>query len=103
MQFVERFRHYLDWCPNRLPAGTAPAHPARLSHPAVDQEPPADGRLKGLKMERWRQEWYTAIAVTMLFATIFVGGNFWWTAVVGMVLVIMLVDWYVHDVRGRAP
>ena len=46
-------------------------------------------------------DWFTGIAIIILFATLGFGGFFWWPFFVGAVLVAGLIYWYYHDVKGR--
>ncbi len=44
-------------------------------------------------------DWFTGIAIVILFATLGFGGFFWWPFFVGAVLVAGLAIWYHNHVR----
>ncbi len=85
-QFAEVIRGWLGWCPN--------THVLKIQVPAAntgtgltattDRESPWPGILpKSLAVPHWM----TAVALVILFATCFVGGNLWWPILVVIVLI----------------
>ncbi len=86
MQFVERFRHYLGWCPNsRVVSTCTPVMKGELAGFPEPQGQQPESAIEGtIKM----LDWFTTVAIIILFATLFVGGNFWWPAVVLAIVAI---------------
>ena len=80
---------YLGWCPN---ARTLDAQKPRtiMIDPSgiTDPEPPQPHTIP---TRIATPAWMTAIALAILFATFFVGGNLWWVVFVLFVLVILVV------------
>lgn len=94
-----RLQAYFGWCPNspgvhvqardlategRNPKIADPQPPQPLTIPERIATP----------------DWMTTVALVILFATFFVGGNLWWVAFVLVVLVI-LVAIRIWSVRTR--
>ncbi|MFA5222087.1 MAG: hypothetical protein WC391_07370 [Methanoregula sp.] len=95
----EVIRGWLGWCPNSHAFNVQQARAGRQVIPADVVEP--DGPHPGSNPVKKSgfSDWFTAVAIIILFATLVVGGYFWWPFFVGAVLVVGLVYWYLHDVR----
>ncbi|MFA7695705.1 MAG: hypothetical protein WCX63_09235 [Methanoregula sp.] len=87
-QLAEVIRGWLGWCPrdcSRIitpPRTQVPKNPAPLQVAPQPGTAPAYPAIPG---------WMDAIAVVILFATLFVGGNLWWVAFVFAVLVLFVI------------
>lgn len=44
-------------------------------------------------------EWITGTAIVILFATLGLGGFFWWPLFVGAVLLVCFTYWYYRHIR----
>jgi len=85
-QFAEVIRGWLGWCPNThaLKMQVPAASTGTGLSAATDRESPWPGILpKSLEVPHWM----TVLALVILFATCFVGGNFWWPVLVVIVLI----------------
>lgn len=80
----------LGWCPNtqgvtvRTPGARTGADPSGVSNP---ESPQPDATPASLATPHWM----SAVAVAILFATIFVGGNLWWVVFVLAVLILLVI------------
>ena len=80
-------RAWLGWCPSapgvkvRIPE--TPDVPCGTVIPARDMPPAGGIRIVPVVIPHWM----TAVSVVILFATCFVGGNFWWPFVVLAVII----------------
>jgi len=86
----ETILHRLGWCPNHAAVQACPV-PKTTGQAPEDQ----DGRQPGTA---WHSvdlpPFSTAVAILIVFATIFVGGNIWWPPVVFAIAVIGLIIVY---------
>lgn len=98
-QFAEVIRGWLGWFPN--------THVLRMQVPAAstgtgltgstDRESPWPGILpKTLEVPHWM----TVLALVILFATCFVGGNLWWPVLVVIVLIACIAFLAYRNYRG---
>ena len=86
----EKLRMYLGWCPNTHNLNTYT--PCRRL--GTEQTDPSDSEPPGAGVSPVRlttPHWMDAVAVAILFATFFVGGNLWWVAFVLAVLVVFVI------------
>ena len=80
---------YLGWCPTTRTLDAHTSCTSRIDPSGItDPEPPQPGTFPITLAE---PHWMTAAALTILFATFFVGGNLWWVAFVLAVLVIFVI------------
>jgi len=98
-QFAKVIRGWLGWCPNthalkmQVPAASTGTEPTD----ATDRESPASGLLpKTLEVPHWM----TVLALVILFATCFVGGNLWWPVPVVIVLIACIALLTYRNYRG---
>jgi len=73
-------RRHLGRCPNsRVVSTCTPVMKGELAGFPEPQGQQPESAIQGtIKM----LDWFTTVAIIILFATLFVGGNFWWPAVV---------------------
>lgn len=86
--------HWLGWCPNSR-ALEVQAPLGANNSPAVVRSQGSDPAGNSIF-----PDWITAGAVLILFATLFVGGQFWWPFFVGGVLIVCLVRMHFHGPDG---
>ena len=80
---------YLGWCPHARTLDAQTPRTIRIDPSGItDPEPPQP---QTIPTRIATPAWMTAIALAILFATFFVGGNLWWVAFVLAVLVILVV------------
>jgi len=80
---------WLGWCPNAHTLDTQTPRTGRIEPSGVtDPEPPQP---QTIPTRIATPAWMTAVALTILVATLFVGGNVWWPAIVLAVLVIFVI------------
>jgi len=87
---AEVIHGWLGWCPNThvLNVQAPAASTGTGQTDTTDRESPWPGILPGsLEVPHWM----TAVALVILFATCFVGGNIWWPVFVSGVLVIFFI------------
>lgn len=78
------------WCPNtqgvnvRTPGAKIGVDPTGVSTPDSPQPGATPASLA-------TPHWMSAVAVAILFATIFVGGNLWWVVFVLAVLILLVI------------
>ena len=100
-RFAEVIHGWLGWCPNtHVLKVQAPAASTGTGHTnTIDRSSPWPGILpRSLKVPHWM----TAVALVILFATCFVGGNLWWPFLVVIVLIACIafrVHQYYREVR----
>jgi len=88
-QVTEVIRGWLGWCPHARTLDAQTPRTSRIGPSGItDPEPPQPGTSPTTLAV---PHWMTAIALAILFATLFVGGNVWWVAFVLAVLVIFVV------------
>jgi len=91
--------HHLGWCPNahtlKAPVSGigAGAEPAGISDP----ESPRPGISPAILTV---PQWMTAVALVILFATFFVGGNILWPALV-LVILAIFVAIHIQSIRHQ--
>lgn len=89
----ETILHRLGWCPNHTALQQA-APVLKTAGPAPAPED-QDGRQPGTS---WHSvelpSFSTAVAIVIVFATLFVGGNIWWPPFVFAIAVIGLIIVY---------
>ncbi len=89
---------WLGWCPNAY-ALKAPLNGKRTvaEQPGFPEpETPQPGSSPATVTV---PSWMTALALIILSATCFVGGNIWWPFFVGVVLIFCLAYWYHYHIR----
>jgi hypothetical protein len=94
----QRLQAYFGWCPNS-PGACVQAidlTTGGVARGIADPEPPQPHTIP---TRIATPAWMCATALMILFATFFVGGNIWWPAFVGAVLIICLPYWYYHHIR----
>jgi len=80
---------YLGWCPHARTLDAQTPRTNRISQSGIiDPEPPQP---QTIPTRIATPAWMTAIALAILVATLFVGGNIWWVAFVLVILVIFVV------------
>ncbi len=100
MHITEKLQSYLGWCPNahNLNVQIHPKENATVSVNVPDPDVPQPGDNPAVKSGF--MDWFTAVSVVILFATLGFGGLFWWPFFVGAVLVADPVYWYFHELKG---
>lgn len=84
----DKIAAYLGWCPHARTQNAQKHHTGRIAPSEItDPEPP-----QPLTIPAWiaTPPWMTAVALAILIATFFVGGNIWWVAFVLVVLVVLV-------------
>jgi fatty acid desaturase len=86
----QRLQAYFGWCPNSPGVHVQASDRAtgRVAPGIADPEPPHD---QTIPTRIAMPAWMTVVALAILFATLFVGGNIWWPVFVFAVLVIFLI------------
>lgn len=86
MHITEKLQSYLGWCPNahNLNVQIHPKENATVSVNVPDPDVPQPGDNPAVKSGF--MDWFTAVSVVILFATLGFGGLFWWPFFVGAVL-----------------
>jgi len=88
-QFTKVIRGLLGWCPNTyvLKMQVPAASTGTGLTATTGREAPWPGILpKSLEVPHWM----TVLALVILFATCFVGGNLWWPVLVVIVLIVCI-------------
>ena len=86
-RFSDKIGSYLGWCPNARTLDAKTPCTERIGPSEIaDPEPP-----QTILTRITTPGWMTAVALAILFATFFVGGNIWWVAFVLVILVIFVV------------
>lgn len=93
---IETLHHHLGWCPCR---NTHASHPSNTGNtetePSLQQGRSSGQPQTGDQTQVIPEGFFTGIAVTILFLTLFFGGNWWWpvlTAGVTAVFFILMVS-----------
>ena len=85
----DKIGEYLGWCPHARTLDTHTPRTSRIDPSGItDPEPPQP---QTIPTRIATPPWMTTIALAILVATFFVGGNLWWVAFVLVVLVILVV------------
>jgi hypothetical protein len=85
LSFINTIGTYLGWCPHARPAAATVPCTGILPHARDLPDTPQPGTAPLVTAV---PHWMTAVSIAILFATIFVGGNFWWPILVLGVLVV---------------
>nr|WP_321351032.1 hypothetical protein [uncultured Methanoregula sp.] len=97
---ADTIRTYLGWCPNARSPGVAIPRAGVLSHTADLPDTPQPG---ATPLVTAVPRWMTAVSIAILFATLFVGGNFWWPIfVLGVLVIFVFIHIRTIQTHGRA-
>jgi len=91
MQTVtQRLQAYFGWCPNSpgVNIQTSDLATGQVVSGIADPETPQP---RTIPTRVATPSWMNATALVIFFATLFVGGNIWWPAIVLAVLVIFII------------
>ena len=89
MQFGDRFRSYIGWCPHARTLDAQTPRTSRIDPSEITEpEPPHPGIAQASLAT---PHWMDTVAVLILFATLFVGGSLWWVAFVLAVLAVFVI------------
>ena len=72
------FRKYLGWCPHAARSHNTGVNEREGSGPAVEKRVPEASPAAHATVP----DGFTLLSILILFATLFVGGYFWWPALV---------------------